>query len=137
MAKCNAIKPNGQPCQADAQPGADRCWSHSPDHAAERRRNASRGGKSAGRGRPWLRLAEIEDQQRTMLFDVLEGAIPPGVAAVATQIQNTRLRLVEIERRLKEQEELIERIEALEASVAERTQAVEVYSNGSTTGYKT
>jgi hypothetical protein len=45
-----------------------------------------------------------------------EGAEPleTGPAAVANQIINTRLRAVEQERRIKETEELEERIEALE-----------------------
>jgi hypothetical protein len=45
---------------------------------------------------------------------VLEGRRDKGVAAVVNQILNTRVRLIELERKVKETEELEHRIEALE-----------------------
>jgi len=45
---------------------------------------------------------------------VLSGELPTGQAAVANQLINTRLRAIEQERKIKETEELEERLEALE-----------------------
>jgi hypothetical protein len=47
---------------------------------------------------------------------VLEGSVDRGVAAVASQILNVYLRAIELERKVKEQEEILDRIEALEQS---------------------
>lgn len=96
-------------------PGAEWCWSHDPARADERRRNASRGGRSGGRGRGGGEIAEIKAHLRDLTAEVLAGAMPTARYAVANQLINTRLRAVELERRVKETEELEARIEALEA----------------------
>ena len=44
-----------------------------------------------------------------------------GVAAVVNQVINTRTRLIEIERKTREQEELEERLEAIESVLTRRT----------------
>jgi hypothetical protein len=46
--------------------------------------------------------------------DVASGKLAPYKAAVIVQALNTRIRLVEVERRVAEQEELLERLDALE-----------------------
>jgi hypothetical protein len=118
MARCPAIKANGERCKGDAIPGADWCYSHDPDRAEERRRNASRGGKSGGGGRSSGELAEIKALLSELTNRVLGGegveALETGRAAVANQLVNTRLRAVELERKIKETDELEARIEELE-----------------------
>lgn len=114
MARCGAIKRDGERCKADAMPGAEWCYSHHPDHAEERRRRARKGGKSGGRGRSNGELREIKALCEDLTGRVLAGELAPGLAAVANQLINTRLRAVEQERKVKETEELEERIEALE-----------------------
>jgi hypothetical protein len=123
MAKCSATTATGQPCKGEAIPGANYCWSHDPSHSEQRKRIATKAGKRGGRGRPGVDLQEIKDQLRTMLGGVLSGRILPGVAAVACQIQNTRLRCVEVERKLQETQELLERIEALEELARPQSQS--------------
>jgi len=95
-------------------PGAQWCYSHHPDHAEERRRRARRGGKAGGRGRSNGELRGIKALCEDLTGRVLSGETPPGLAAVANQLINTRLRAVEQERKVKETEELEGRIEALE-----------------------
>lgn len=99
-------------------PDAEWCWSHHPDHAEERRRRASRGGRAGGRGRTDNELAEIKRLLEELTNRVLkvEGAEPlePGPASIANQFINTRLRAIEQERKNKEAEDLESRIEALE-----------------------
>ncbi len=118
MARCPAIKANGERCKGDAIPGSDWCYSHDPDRAEERRRNASRGGKSGGGGRSSGELAEIKALLSELTNRVLGGegveALETGRAAVANQLVNTRLRAVELERRIRESDELEARIEELE-----------------------
>ena len=119
MAPCSAVRASGQPCKGTATPGKAYCWAHDPANAEQRRRIASKAGKRGGNGRPAVDLQEIKGQLQAMLGGVLSGRILPNVAAVATQIQHARLRVVEVERKLQEQQELLARIEALE----ERAQA--------------
>ncbi len=118
MARCAAIKANGERCKGDATPGAEWCYSHDPDRAEERRRNASRGGKSGGGGRGSGELAEIKALLSELTNRVIGGegveALETGRAAVANQLVNTRLRAVELERRIRESDELEARIEELE-----------------------
>ena len=121
MARCAFIKPGGERCGATAMRGYDTCYGHRPDLADERRRNAARGGRAGGRGRPAggasQELAEVRKLLRDLTRRVLgEGPalIAPGRAAIANQLLNTRLRAIEQERKLKETEDLEARIEALE-----------------------
>lgn len=122
MAKCHGKKASGEPCRGDAMPGLAYCWAHDPKNADARRRNATRGGKSGGRGRVNADLTEIKEQLKAMLDDVLSGRILPGIASVANQVENTRLRAVEVERKLREQDELEARLEALEERYQEQGQ---------------
>ncbi len=114
MARCAAIKPSGERCKAEAMPEAEWCYSHHPDHAEDRRRRASRAGKTGGRGRPATELRNVKALCEDLTDKVLAGSLLPGPAAVANQLINTRLRAIEQERKNKEADELEARIEALE-----------------------
>jgi hypothetical protein len=114
MARCPAIKPNGERCKAEAAPGAAWCYSHDPARSEERRRNASRGGRAGGRGRGSSEISAIKAQLVDLTRGVLAGDLSTGMAAVANQLLNTRLRALQLERTIREQDELEARIEALE-----------------------
>jgi hypothetical protein len=116
MARCAFIKPGGDRCGSIAMKGYDTCYGHRPDLADERQRNASKGGKRGGRGRPQAELANIKARLSDLADDVLEGRQDKGVAAVASQVLNVYLRAVSVELKAKEQAELLERLEALEAA---------------------
>src|ERR687898_3048126 len=94
MARCAAIKPNGERCKVEAIPEAEWCWSHHPDHADERRRRASKGGKRGGRGRPVSELGALRVENADIRERLLEGKLTPGVAAVAIQSLNTDIQAV-------------------------------------------
>jgi hypothetical protein len=68
-------------------------------------------------------LQEVKSLLATLTARVLkeEGTEPleTGPAAVANQLINTRLRAIEIERKIKETEELEARLEALERALEE------------------
>lgn len=120
MARCARIKDNGERCKADAMPGAEWCYSHDPERAEERKRNASKGGKRGGRGRPGQDLADLKRDVRRVIDDVLSGAVPQGPGAVALQGYNTLLRAAKVELDIREQTEFEERLEALERAGEDR-----------------
>jgi hypothetical protein len=125
MAQCAAIKANGERCKGVAKDSSEWCYQHSPAHAQERRRNASRGGKSGGRGRPSPagELEEVKWLLRELTEDVLSGKRDKSIATVANLLLNTRLRAVELERKWKEIQELEGRLEALEGVLKGRPKA--------------
>lgn len=114
MAHCAYIKPGGERCGATAMKGYETCYGHRPDLADERRRNASKGGRSGGCGRGSGELTSIKTQLSEMVATVLTGIVPTAPYAVANQILNTQLRAIELERKIRETEELEARIEELE-----------------------
>ena len=95
-------------------PEAEWCWNHHPDYEQARRRRASKGGKRGGRGRPQAELSDIKRRLSDLADDVLEGRQDRAVAAVASQVLNVLLRAISVETKLKEQFELVERLESLE-----------------------
>ncbi|MDP9479081.1 MAG: hypothetical protein M3R38_25945 [Actinomycetota bacterium] len=99
MTLCAYIKPGGERCRAFAQVGFSTCYGHRPDLAKERRRNASKGGKSGGRGRPRDETAKLKREIRSVIGGVLSGQIAQGQGAVMLQGFNTLLRVHEMERR--------------------------------------
>lgn len=113
MPQCAGIKRDGGRCAVVVGAGHTYCYSHDPSRADERKRNASRGGKSkaaAGGGE----LADLKKQARDLAVDVLGGEVETGKAAVVNQIFNTLIRAIEQERKNLETGELAERLEAME-----------------------
>jgi hypothetical protein len=104
---------HGGRCKAEAMPEAEWCWNH-PDYEQARRRRASKGGKRGGRGRPQAELSDIKRRLSDLADDVLEGRQDKAVAAVASQVFNVYLRAISVETKLKEQFEVVERLESLE-----------------------
>jgi hypothetical protein len=115
MSRCAAIKPNGERCKVEAMPEADWCWSHHPDYEEARRRRASKGGKRGGRGRPTSELARLGARFEELAESVLSGEVERGVGAVVGQLLNDARACVRDGLAAREQEELIGRLEALEA----------------------
>ncbi len=75
MAKCSGITRAGTACKGTPIEGSQWCYVHHPDHAEERRRHGSRGGKRGGRGRPQAELSDIKDRLRAMVEDVRTGVM--------------------------------------------------------------
>ena len=125
MAQCAAIKANGERCKGVAIGPSQWCYQHSPQHAQERRRNASKGGKRGGRGRPSPagELEEVKALLRELTEDVLSGKQDKSIATIVNLLLNTRLRAVELERKWKEVQELEGRLEALEGVLKGRPKA--------------
>lgn len=114
MARCPALTRSGDQCSASVRPGDTWCYNHDPARQDERRRNASK----AGASRPNREVQDLKRQLADLYDATLEGTVDKGVAAVLAQIANARTRLLETERRIRETEELEERIRQMEEMIA-------------------
>ncbi len=110
MARCVGYKRDGGRCTATVEPPQQYCWWHDPANAAQRKRAASKGGRS----KPNRELADIKRLVGELVAGVLKGATDRSDAAVCGQLLNTQIRAVAVELKVREQLELIERLEALE-----------------------
>ena len=110
MPRCLGTRRDGAQCTTIVKPPQVYCYQHDPERAGERPRNASRAGKSTG-------TREVRDLKRRIskvIDAVLEGTQDRGRAAVAIQGFNALRGVLELERKIKETDELEARIEALE-----------------------
>ncbi len=60
---------------------------------------------------------------QTMIDDVRDGSMDRGDAAVCGQLYNTLIRAVSVELKLREQEQLVERLEQLERDLETRARS--------------
>ncbi len=116
MSICRATKKDGSPCTLPSLGQSGLCWAHDPANAERRRRGQSRG----GRKKPDRELAEIKRRLSELADDVLAGVVDRSDAAVAGQLLNTVIRAVSVELKAREQLELIERLEVLEAALEQK-----------------
>jgi hypothetical protein len=119
MTQCTAIKTDGERCRGIAKAGSDWCPAHDPSRGEARRRAASK----AARSKSGSEIKTLKARLVALADDVLSGRVDKGVAAVVNQIYNTRLRALDLERDIREQDEMLERIVTIEKAmerVAER-----------------
>ena len=107
---CTATKRNGESCTLPAVGREGLCWAHDPKNSEKRRKGQSRG----GRGKPTTEIRALKTQLEDLAAGVLAGTVDRGDAVAVNQIITTRARLIELERKVKEQDELEERLEVLE-----------------------
>ena len=120
MAKCSGITQAGAACKGIPIEGSQWCYVHHPDHAEDRRRHGSKGGKRGGRGRPIAELGALRDENADIRRRLLEGELLSNVAAVAVQSINTDIRAVGAAMKARDQEEIAERLQALEEALEQR-----------------
>jgi len=111
---CTGTKRDGSSCTLPSNESSGLCWAHDPANAERRRRGQSRG----GRNKPSRELQTIKQRLSDLADAVLEGSVDKGVGAVASQIYNVYLRAVELERKVRETEEITQRLDELEALLA-------------------
>lgn len=119
MASCDGIKANGGPCRGVPVRGSAWCPAHHPDYQERRRQGAKRGGRTTGATRQRDRLAAVDKTLQEMIEGVLDGSVERGRAAVAVQACNSLIRLATAEAQIHEQQALEERLDVLEARLAE------------------
>jgi hypothetical protein len=116
MALCQATKANGTPCQVKAT-ASGFCWAHDPANAERRKQIARQGNRAGGKGRPSPardELTEIRQLLRGLTAKVYKEEITPAIVYAIATLCNGRLRVVELERKIAEHEDLEARIAALE-----------------------
>ena len=120
MRGCSAIKANGERCRGIAATGSDYCPAHDPGRAEERSRMASKAARSrqVSTGTT-MDIPIIKSRLKDLYEAVLDGRVDRSAAAVANQIANTQLRAVEVERRVREQDDLEIRLDELEGLLEE------------------
>lgn len=109
MDRCRATKANGERCKLDAADQQGMCWAHSEANADARRKRASKGGRAkANREVQALRL-----QLQALTEQVVNGELEASRGAVANQLIATQIKLIELERRTRETDELAAEIQEL------------------------
>jgi septal ring factor EnvC (AmiA/AmiB activator) len=116
MPRCAGKKEDGSTCERIVGASQSFCYSHDPERASERRRNAARGGRSKASAE----IAGLKGQLKKLAAGVLSGEVERGAATAVNQIINSQARLLELERKIKETEELEARLEALEVVLKAR-----------------
>jgi hypothetical protein len=114
MPRCAGKKGDGTPCERIVGSSHEYCYAHDPVYAEDRKKAASKAAKSPARSRSTTEIKEIKGRLKDLYAAMLEGRAERAAAAVANQIANTQLRAIELERRVREQEELEERLDHLE-----------------------
>jgi hypothetical protein len=127
LAKCAAITQAGTACKGTPIDGSSYCCVHHPDYTEERRRYGSKGGRRGGRGRPQAELGAIKARLLSLADDVLAGNVERGDVAVVGQLLNTVIRAISVELEVREQLELVGRLEALEETLEDRRVVEERY----------
>jgi hypothetical protein len=116
MARCGATKRNGQPCNMEVGDKQRYCWAHDPANAEARRKRATKGGK----GKASKAVKALHELLGDLTHQVIDGKLETSRGAVANQLITTRIKLFDYERRVKETEELEERLAQLEQAQEEK-----------------
>ena|SRR5215208_7212853 len=119
MPRCAGKKADQSPCERIVGSSQQYCYAHDPAFAEDRKRAASKAARSPAKGRSTSEIREVKAQLKALYAAVLEGVVGRQDAAVCTQICNTRLRVIELERKLHEHDEVEEQWEELVAMLEE------------------
>jgi len=106
MPRCAGQKGDGTPCERIVGSSHEYCYAHDPAYAEDRRRAASKAARSPATSRTSREIRQIKGRLEDLYGAVLEGSVTRQAAAVANQIANSQLRAIELERRVREQDEL-------------------------------
>ena len=121
--RCSTLTKGGDLCRREAMDGSDYCYSHDEAYAEQRRKDATLGGKTGGRGRPGVISTELARFQRIFerLAESIEsGEIDRGDAAVMIQAYNGARGCIVGALKAQEQEELAAELEGISNMLAER-----------------
>jgi hypothetical protein len=117
LPRCAHTYADSSQCKRIVSDSETYCYSHDPERAAERRANASKGGRRAGRSRPspvTAELARLQGRFEELADKVLGGELERGDGAVVAQLLNGARACVIGSLKAREQEELLERVVLLE-----------------------
>ena len=126
MPRCAGFKPDNSQCERIVDDRSKYCYSHDPTRKEQRQRAASKAGRAKG---PAGELGVYKGNIKSILDNLLKGSVDKGVASVAFQGFGLLIRSVEVERKIRETEELEVRLAELEDAL-ERQQKSERSFNG-------
>jgi hypothetical protein len=109
MNRCRATKTNGEPCTLPANGSHGLCWAHAPENAERRRRAASKAARAKGN----REIGDLKEEIKFVISDVKAGDLDRNDAAVMIQGYRALKDFIELERRVKETDELAAQIEEL------------------------
>lgn len=109
---CGELRANGEPCANRPQTGASTCWAHSPENGERRSENARKAAKA--KASKSYEVVRVKDTLLRLANDLRAGKVSRGDASVLSQIYGTILRAFEQERRVRETEEIIARVQRVE-----------------------
>jgi seryl-tRNA synthetase len=110
MARCAATKLNGEQCTRIVSAEQRFCYSHDPERASERSLNASRGGKAKAA----KEVRDLKAEIKAVITDVRAGILERNDASAMIQGYRALKDFLELERRIREQKEMEERLQVLE-----------------------
>ena len=109
MNQCSATKANGERCTLPAKGSHGLCWTHAPENAAKRRRNASK----AATAKADREVREIKAEIRDLIAMVREGGFEPAAANTINRLYQTLLQYIIVERGIYREDDLAQRIKDL------------------------
>jgi hypothetical protein len=109
MGQCAGIKRDSGRCTLPADASSGLCWLHDPARAGERHRHASRAARSKGN----KEVAALKEEIKTLIADVRSGELDRNNAAVMIQGYRALKDFIELERRVRETDDLAAEIEDL------------------------
>jgi hypothetical protein len=109
MSVCRATKASGDPCTLPANGSQGLCWAHAPENADKRRRAASKAARAKGN----REVIILKEEIRSVIGDVKSGDLDRNDAAVMIQGYRALKDFIELERRVKETDDLAAEIEEL------------------------
>jgi hypothetical protein len=109
MNQCSANKGNGERCMLPANGSHGLCWTHAPEHADRRRRNASR----AATAKADREVREVKREIRRLIKALREEGFDPTAANAINRLYNTLLAYILAERGIYREEDLAVRIREL------------------------
>ncbi len=111
MARCAAFKPDGTPCERIVSESQTYCYAHDPRRAKERSKNAAIAGRGTASSRE---VAQLKGEVKDLIAEVREGKRERADAVAMLQGYRVLRDYLELERRIKETEDLERRVMELE-----------------------
>jgi hypothetical protein len=109
MSQCSATTARGERCTLLAKGSHGLCWTHAPENAAKRRRNASR----AASAKADKEVREVKVEIRDLIKAVREDGFDVSAANTANRLYQTLLQYILAERGIFREEDLAVRIREL------------------------
>jgi hypothetical protein len=109
MNQCRATTAKGERCTLPAKGSHGLCWTHAPENADKRRRNASK----AASAKADREVREVKAEIRHLIKAVREEGFDPSAANAINRLYNTLLAYILAERGIYREEDLAVRIREL------------------------